>query len=709
MDVTLTLFKDLSATYAKQATLSLADLAELIRTTSAASREQLPLLKLAVLGRRRSSNGSLRTNTNMRCIHGIEGEHDAGLIGVDEVTERLDKAGIVSVVYTTPSHTPEKQRWRALCPTRTELPPAQRDRLVNRLNGLLGGVLSPESWTLSQAYFYGAVAGNQAPRVEIVDGLQTIDQADELDEIAIGKPNGRDPGSEHVAGDPEAPIEDIAAALELIPNNDLPWDGDGGWNYLAMAVWRASGGSEDGFAAFDRWSAKSGKYDADATAARWEHFFRSPPDQLGFGTLVHYARLAEPGWEPPSRNRDFGFDWSSSNQGSDAEPEQAGSTDPDPIVIHNAAARARSARPPPRQWLLGTSFCRGSLSLLAGRGGVGKTALRMAQLLSLASGRELTGEHVRRPYRVLLLCFEDGLLEIDRRMQAAIKHFGVADYEIADQLFYAAVGSRQGKLVVANRNQIRQGPLVDRVRQAIHQTQADVLCLDPLVKTHGVAENDNNAIDFVCALLLDLAVEFNIAIDLLHHDRKGGADPGDADRARGASALVDAARLDYTLTTMSEDEANRFGIPAEERPSYVRYDSGKVNLCPAVKAIWFRLVGAPLGNGTEEYPNGDEIQVAEPWWPPNELDGIPLEQVEPIFDAVAAGLPDGRLYSNDNAAKDRAAWKVVEKYVPGKTEKFYRNVIKKWVEQDMLIKGEYIDPVQRAKRGCLRVNPRKRP
>jgi hypothetical protein len=47
---------------------------------------------------------------------------------------------------------------------------------------------------------------------------------------------------------------------------------------------------------------------------------------------------------------------------------------------------------PPRQWLLGNTFCRQFLSGLIGDGGTGKTALRYLQLLSLATGRALTGE-----------------------------------------------------------------------------------------------------------------------------------------------------------------------------------------------------------------------------------------------------------------------------------------------------------------------------
>jgi hypothetical protein len=80
-----------------------------------------------------------------------------------------------------------------LCPTAREHPPAARKHLLGRLNGLYRGVFSRESWTLSQAYYFGSVAHSAAHRVELVEG-QTIDELHELDEIAIGPPeNSRRP------------------------------------------------------------------------------------------------------------------------------------------------------------------------------------------------------------------------------------------------------------------------------------------------------------------------------------------------------------------------------------------------------------------------------------------------------------------------------------------------------------------------------------
>lgn len=78
--------------------------------------------------------------------------------------------------------------------------------------------------------------------------------------------------------------------------------------------------------------------------------------------------------------------------------------------------------PPPRGWLLGTSFARKFLSSILGDGAVGKSALRYAQALSLASGKPLTGEHVFQRGRVLILSLEDDADELRRRILAACLH-----------------------------------------------------------------------------------------------------------------------------------------------------------------------------------------------------------------------------------------------------------------------------------------------
>lgn len=81
---------------------------------------------------------------------------------------------------------------------------------------------------------------------------------------------------------------------EAIPNNGLSWDE---WNAFGLAFFAASKGSDEGFIAFDRFSAKSSKYDGDETRARWRNYRRSRPTNTGFGKLIAAAVAA--GWRPP--------------------------------------------------------------------------------------------------------------------------------------------------------------------------------------------------------------------------------------------------------------------------------------------------------------------------------------------------------------------------------------------------------------------------
>jgi hypothetical protein len=92
-----------------------------------------------------------------------------------------------------------------------------------------------------------------------------------------------------------ANVEDVASALKLIPNEDLEWSD---WNNIGLATWGATDGSEEGFRAFAVWSAKASKNDPETTRKRWEHYGRSPPNRIGFGTLVHHARQHNPLWTP---------------------------------------------------------------------------------------------------------------------------------------------------------------------------------------------------------------------------------------------------------------------------------------------------------------------------------------------------------------------------------------------------------------------------
>jgi hypothetical protein len=88
--------------------------------------------------------------------------------------------------------------------------------------------------------------------------------------------------------EPEADIDELAAALAAIPN-DKDWQE---WNKVGMALWRATGGSDEGFELFDTWSKKHESYDEGYTAQRWQTYFSCPPTQIGAGSIFYMASEA---------------------------------------------------------------------------------------------------------------------------------------------------------------------------------------------------------------------------------------------------------------------------------------------------------------------------------------------------------------------------------------------------------------------------------
>ena len=81
----------------------------------------------------------------------------------------------------------------------------------------------------------------------------------------------------------------------VIPNDDLSREE---WNNIGMAIWSASGGDKAGLDIFYRFSKKSNKHHNQKTVTdRWKHYFRSPPDRIGFGSLWYLATKADPSWE----------------------------------------------------------------------------------------------------------------------------------------------------------------------------------------------------------------------------------------------------------------------------------------------------------------------------------------------------------------------------------------------------------------------------
>lgn len=292
----------------------------------------------------------------------------------------------------------------------------------------------------------------------------------------------------------------------------------------------------------------------------------------------------------------------------------------------------------PREWIYGRHYIRKYLSATVAPGGLGKSSLALAEALEMVTGRRaLTGKpDVDQTYRVLYWCGEDPMDELDRRMAAACLHYGVTRDEIADRLYL--VSGRDSPLRIAEGGRdglVLNKAAIQSLKDTIKAERLDVVMVDPFVTMHTIEEKDNTGINAIMDVFRQIADECNCAIELIHHTRKTNSSEGkdtemSADDARGASALVSAARSVRVLQAMSKDTAAKAGVPEEARRRYFRVDNGKANLAPpAAHAVWRHLADVDLGNGRGRLQS-DRVGVVEAWTMPVAAERVTAEHLEEL-------------------------------------------------------------------------------
>ena len=236
-------------------------------------KEQLPLIKLATF------ENDYRSDASAEWIYGIEADYDGEIMPPDVALWLLQKAGIAALVYTSPSHRPGAPRLRFLSPTSEPLPPSERHELVSRVNGALGGILAPESWTLSQAYYIGSVTGGHPVQAWTSEGLPI----DQVHGIAPQGPPQSDGKRKPLGTLPTVAIEHVRAALQEIDPAQLDYHD---WRDVT-AAYRGAGGDRE---PWDAWCTLYAANDSVANAKLWRSLDRGT--MLGWPYLARKAPLA---------------------------------------------------------------------------------------------------------------------------------------------------------------------------------------------------------------------------------------------------------------------------------------------------------------------------------------------------------------------------------------------------------------------------------
>lgn len=389
----------------------------------------------------------------------------------------------------------------------------------------------------------------------------------------------------------------------------------------------------------------------------------------------------------------------------------APANDGKPLAIRKASLRT-GAEIPPRAWLYGTALVRRYITVMVAPGGVGKTAWSVAVGMSLAHGRGLIGDWVHEQANTLVCCLEDPEDEFDRRLAACMARHRLDPDSLDGSIFH--MNGRDRRLTIAAIGEDGLSvtyPDKEALIEQCRDLEIGAIIVDPFVNSHELEENSNPHINAAARAWAEIAEAANCAVLLIHHTRKG-AMAGDIDAARGASALIGAARAGFTLTAMSTDEAKEFGIPEEDRRRHVRLDDAKANLAPpSEKARWFRLDSVSLGNATTLYPKGDSVQAVVAWEAPSIWQDLTPQAINTALSSIAEGIGGGRRYTASRAGKgggERWAGRVLTRDHALNDEQAAK-VIATWVRTGLLIEDSYIDPQTRKMVSCVRVDDSKRP
>lgn len=396
---------------------------------------------------------------------------------------------------------------------------------------------------------------------EVLPGYETVRDisGDTLDYIA-SLDGGKEPGDKSPTSnpDPQRGIEAIRAALRQIPNNRQNWDE---WCRIGMAAWRSSGGSIEGHEAWRDWSAKNPCHDDNACDERWKHWFISPPTKLGFGTLYHEARQANPLFVPPF---DEVHETRQDDRTSADKPDKGGSPD-----IFQTLDIAGLMALPPVQWLIDGILTTDGFSITYGPPGSLKTFLVLDQALHICSGRPWNGRAVKSG-KVLYVAGE-GVRGIARRIKAwCIKH----DVDPSTLPF---------RLLPASINLSQEPDVKKLIRTAIAQMEDDGECVALVVvdtvarSIPGLDENSAQEMGLFVAAVEDIKTGVSCHLLGVHHSGKD-----ETRGARGSNALLGAVdtmirckrekeRLTVTIEKQKDEDE---GEPIQLRTTLVEWMNG---------------------------------------------------------------------------------------------------------------------------------------
>jgi RecA-family ATPase len=165
-----------------------------------------------------------------------------------------------------------------------------------------------------------------------------------------------------------------------------------------------------------------------------------------------------------------------------------------------------------QRWLVEELWGARSVGVIGGAPKCAKTWLGLDMALSVATGTACLGKYaVPEPGPVLVYLAEDALLAVRERVEGMARHRG---------LDLALVPIH---VITAPTLRLDRGPDRARLLETTKRLRPRLLILDPLVRLHGIDENNAGEVAELLAYFRSLQRQLELSVLLVHHTRKNAA------------------------------------------------------------------------------------------------------------------------------------------------------------------------------------------
>lgn len=180
-----------------------------------------------------------------------------------------------------------------------------------------------------------------------------------------------------------------------------------------------------------------------------------------------------------------------------------------------------------QRWLVEQLWGESSVGVIGGAPKCSKTWLGLDLALSVATGTECLGKYaVPRAGPVLVYLAEDALPIVRERVQGMARQRGLD------------LDAIEIHVITAPTLRLDRGPHGERLFETAKRIRPRLLLLDPLVRLHGIDENNATEVAQLLAYFRSLQRRLDLSVMLVHHTRKnvsGGVAAGQG--LRGSSDL----------------------------------------------------------------------------------------------------------------------------------------------------------------------------